>query len=299
METEWIEQLRKRTDSRLLGDDAAVLGSRLASTDLLTEGVDFLLDETEPELIGRKALAVNLSDIAAMAGTPTEILVACALPRSRDCLELARRLYAGMTPLLEKYKVRLAGGDTNTWDGGLVLSITILGDVTGRGPLRRSGGRPGDRILVTGPLGGSILGRQFAFEPRVFESLYLHENHEIRAGIDISDGLSLDLHRLAVESGVGATLDRDAVPIAGDAKIRAGQTGRDALEHALSDGEDFELLLAAAPVAAEELLASQPLRERFGVTLHGIGTLDAEPGLRLRLPSGETQTLAPKGYLHE
>lgn len=299
METEWIEQLRKRTDSRLLGDDAAVLGSRLASTDLLTEGVDFLLDDTEPELIGRKALAVNLSDIAAMAGTPTEILVACALPRSRDCLELARRLYAGMTPLLEKYKVRLAGGDTNTWDGGLVLSITILGDVTGRGPLRRSGGRPGDRILVTGPLGGSILGRQFTFEPRVFESLYLHENHEIRAGIDISDGLSLDLHRLAVESGVGATLDRDAVPIAEDAKIRAGQTGRDALEHALSDGEDFELLLAAGPGVAGELLASQPLRERFGVTLHDIGSLDAEPGLRLRLPSGETQTLVPKGYLHE
>ncbi len=298
MEAEWIARLRKRADSQFLGDDAAVLGSRLASVDLLTEGVDFLLAETEPELIGRKALAVNLSDMAAMAGVPTEILVAFVSPR-KSGVELAERLYAGMTPLLEKYNVRIAGGDTNTWDGGLVLSITILGDVTPRGPLRRSGGKPGDRLLVTGPLGGSFLKRQFTFEPRVFESIYLHENFDVHAGIDISDGLSLDLHRLAVESKLGATLIRAAIPVAGDAEIRSGQTGRPAVEHALSDGEDFELLLAVNPTDAEILIRAQPLREKFAMTLFDIGTLDTEPGLRLQMPNGNIEPLAPGGFWHD
>ncbi len=301
MEEEWLARLRQRADSQLLGDDAAVLDvvscRRLVSVDMLTEGVDFLLTETKPELIGRKALAVNLSDMAAMAGVPTDVLIAFALPRTGG-VELAHRLYGGMEPLLEKYHVRIAGGDTNAWDGGLVLSITVLGDVTSRGPLRRSGGKPGDRLFVTGPLGGSILKRQFTFEPRVFESLYLHENFDIRAGMDISDGLSLDLYRLVMESKLGATLFQTAIPIAEDAKTRSKQTGKPAVDHALSDGEDFELLLAVEPKDAKILLATQPLQEQFGVTLFEIGALDAEPGLRLQLPNGKIEPLVPHGFWH-
>ncbi len=116
--------------------------------------------------MGRKALAANLSDLAAMAAKPLAGVVALALPRQGG-MELAVALYEGMLPLAEQYDLAIAGGDTNSWDGPLAISITLLGDVTGRGPLCRGGARPGDRILVTGSFGGSILGRHLDFEPRV------------------------------------------------------------------------------------------------------------------------------------
>lgn len=299
MELEWIKRLRERPGSELLGDDAAVLGENILTVDLLTEGVDFLLEETEPEWIGRKALAVNLSDLAAMGGMPTAVLVALALPRTTpDGLDLIERLYAGMETLRKKYGVRLAGGDTNRWDGGLVLSITALGRVTGRAPLRRSGGRANDVLLVTGPLGGSILEHQFRFEPRVFEALYLNENHEIHAAIDISDGLTLDLHRLAGESRLGATLEAAAIPISGDAVKLSGRSGKTPLEHALSDGEDFELLLAVPESEAETLLETQPLLSCFGTTLYRIGRLTDERVLNIIDFDGIVRPIAPKGFEH-
>ncbi|HEY1786267.1 MAG TPA: thiamine-phosphate kinase, partial [Pirellulales bacterium] len=189
-----------------LGDDAAVLavagGQLVITTDLLTEGVDFLLAEHDPRRIGHKALAANLSDLAAMAARPLAVVIALALPEPGSD-QLARDLYAGMLPLAARYGVAIAGGDTNTWAGGLAISITAIGTPTARGPLLRSGARPGDRILVTGSLGGSILGRHFDFEPRVAEALLLADRYQLHAGIDVSDGLSLDLSRLASESGCG------------------------------------------------------------------------------------------------
>ena len=297
MEAEWIEFLRNRPGSEMLGDDAAVLGDRLLTVDMLTEGVDFLLDQVEPKWIGRKALAVNLSDIAAMAGVPEAFLVSFALPNDRGT-ELAERLYDGMGPLVEKYGLTLAGGDTNTWNGGLVISITVLGRITSYGVLRRNGGKPGDILLVTGPLGGSILKKQFLFEPRVFEALFLNERFDIRAAMDISDGLSLDLHRLATESGVGAMLEETAIPISTDAVELSSQTSRSPLEHALSDGEDFELLLAAPPHEGKKLLDTQPLLTDFGVTLYAIGCLTEESGLRIIRSDGTLRTLKAEGFLH-
>jgi len=296
MERAFIANLRRRQppqDVLLgIGDDTAVLSPSdtpiLWTTDLLTEGVDFLLAETDPRRIGRKALAANLSDIAAMGGTPTAYLVALALPRT-EALELAEFLYEGMTPLEEKYNVALVGGDTNCWDGGLVISITVLGRVGSGGVWKRSGGKPGDVILVTGSFGGSIVERQFSFEPRVFEAIYLNENHDIHAAIDVSDGLSLDVFRMATESGLGATLFPDEIPIAEDARRLAKQTGRPPLEHALSDGEDFELILAVDPNEAKMLLKNQPLENKFGTKLHRIGELTKEPGLR---------PFPPKGFEH-
>ncbi len=290
MESEWIEHLRRRPGTELLGDDAALLGDQLVTVDMLTEGVDFLLAQTPAEWIGRKALAVNLSDIAAMAGVPKSFLVSVALPKSGG-LQLAERLYSGMEPFVERYDLTLVGGDTNTWDGGLVISVTVLGQATRHDILKRSAGRPDDRILVTGPLGGSILRKQFFFEPRVPEALFLNEHFDIHAAMDISDGLALDLHRLAAESGVGATLDSASIPVSRDAC-------RTSLDHALSDGEDFELLLTTSPQEAQKILECQPLQKSFGVTLYDIGCLTAEPGLRIIDADGVLQTLEPRGFLH-
>ena len=259
MEQQFIAWLRERLPAASVccalgpGDDAAVL--RMAgvdecviTVDLLTEGVDFLLAEVDPRRVGRKALAVNLSDLAAMAARPLAAVLAVALPR-KGGRELAVQLYEGMLPLAEKYDLAIAGGDTNSWDGPLVITATLLGQVTARGPLCRSGAMAGDRIIVTGAFGGSILGRQFDFEPRVNEALLLNERYELHAGMDVSDGLAIDLARLIRESGVGAVVETDRVPIHDDARRLAARRddGRTPLEHALGDGEDFELLWPCRP----------------------------------------------------
>jgi len=296
MEAALIEHIRSLPGTELIGDDAAVIGDRIITVDMLTEGVDFLLAETDPTWIGRKALAVNLSDIAAMGGIPKWIFVAVALPRE-GALELAEQLLAGMQPLIDKHNLVLAGGDTNTWDGGLVVSITVIGCVPAEGVFLRSGGKAGDRIFVTGPLGGSILRHQFFFEPRIDEALHLNKHYNIHAAIDISDGLTLDLHRLATESRLGATLIESAIPIAADAIALAKRSSRLPLEHALSDGEDFELLFTLAPQEAATLLSLQPFQSA-GVTLYDIGELTTEPGLRMVTPGGSIHPLTPRGFEH-
>ena len=303
MEREFIAWLRERIPPHPLlrlgpGDDAAVLRMAeidecVVTVDLLTDHVDFELAHVDPVRVGRKALAVNLSDLAAMASSPLAAVIAVALPR-KGAKDLAIKLYEGILPLAEQYQVAIAGGDTNSWDGPLVLSVTLLGRVTGRGPLRRSGARPGDRILVTGRFGGSILGRQFEFEPRVNEAILLNERYELHAGIDVSDGLSLDLAHLATESRCGALVQFDAVPLseAADrlaAKLNDGSTP---LSHALGDGEDFELILAVPPAEAQRMLADQP----FEVPLTEIGEFIIEPGLWQREGQGPRLPLVPSGW---
>lgn len=303
MESEFIGWLRERLPAhpRLsigVGDDAALVRTRgsaevLVSVDVLTEGVDFRLREVDPRRVGRKALAVNLSDMAAMAAHPLAIVVGVVLPR-QNSLELAQQLAAGMIPLAEQFDLAFAGGDTNTWDGGLVISVTILGEPSARGPLCRRGARPGDVILVTGRFGGSILGHQFDFEPRVREAIALHERYELHAGIDVSDGLALDLSRLAHESGCGAVVNVDQIPIAAAAYEIAQRDGRSAVQHALSDGEDFELIVAVPPKVAEQLLVEQPLE----VPLTAIGEFIPEPGLWQADVDGLRTRLPASGYLH-
>jgi thiamine-monophosphate kinase len=306
METDLIAWLRKRVPPHPnvlvgIGDDAAVLrlpagDDCLVTVDMLTDQVDFRLEEADPRWIGRKALAVNLSDIAAMAGVPVAAFVALVLPR-RGGQRLAEELYAGMQPFAETYGVALAGGDTNSWDGPLAISITLLGRTTERGPLVRSGARPGDKIIVTGSFGGSILGRHFDFEPRVREAIELHQRYELHAGIDVSDGLSLDLARLAAESGSAARLQLDRIPLSPAAHelVKQRADGKTALEHALSDGEDFELILAVPPAAAEQMLREQPL----DVPLTVIGEFIAGAGLIAVDASGIERPLEPRGFEHE
>ena len=305
MERQFIAWLREHLPPhpllRLgLGDDAAVLQMSGAeecviTVDMLNDRVDFDLSKIDPRRAGRKALAANLSALAAMAAKPLAGVVALALPR-QGAMKLAVALYEGLLPLAERYDLALAGGDTNSWDGPLAVSITLLGAVTPRGPLRRGGAKPGDRILVTGSFGGSILGRHLDFEPRVREALELHARYDLHAGIDVSDGLSLDLAHILEESRCGAVIDINAVPIADDARRLAEQSadGSTPLDHALSDGEDFELILAVQPEEARRLLHERPL----AVPIADIGEFIAEPGLWQIDRSGVRRSLAPRGWQH-
>jgi thiamine-monophosphate kinase len=296
-----IDWIRRRTSGRAgvpvgIGDDCAVLHAGpelLVTTDMLMDGRHFRLSEAGAEAVGFKCLAVNLSDIAAMAGRPLAAFAAVALPRG-EAMELGRRLIEGMLPLAERYGVTLAGGDTNAWDGPLVVCVTLLGEAIPPGPVLRSGARPGDMVLVTGPLGGSLVGRHLRPSPRIEEAVAIRERAPIRAMIDLSDGLSSDLgHILEASGGLGATMAAAGIPIHPDAVAESRRDGRSALDHALNDGEDFELCLVVAPEEAERLLA-EPVA---GVTLHRVGVIEREPGLRLR-EGDRVEAIRPGGFDH-
>jgi thiamine-monophosphate kinase len=305
MEREFIDWLRSRLlpHDRLRlgpGDDAALVqlapsADCVVTTDMLMDGVDFRLSEHDPRRIGRKSLAVNLSDLAAMAARPVAAVVSLALPQTGG-RKLAEELYEGLMPLAAELDMAIAGGDTNSWNGPLVINITALGETTPRGALLRGGAKPGDSILVTGSLGGSIFGKHFDFVPRVREALLLNERYELHAGIDVSDGLSLDLFRLAEESRCGALLDLAAIPISAAAsELARSQPQRGSpLDHALSDGEDFELILAVPASEAARLLAEQPL----DVPLTKIGEIISERGLWRRNTDGSRAPLLPRGFEH-
>jgi thiamine-monophosphate kinase len=298
--SEWslIAEVRRQcaADPRVpisIGDDAALVrhpsGNVLATTDMLMDGVDFLVGQTPLELIGRKCLAVNLSDIAAMAGRPTAAFISLALPKTAG-REIASGLYKGIFPLAQQFDVAIAGGDTNSWDGPLVVSVTVLGEPTGRGPVQRNGARPGDWIFVTGPLGGSLPSlRHCTFVPRLREAETLHAAAELHALIDLSDGLASDLWHIAEESQVGIVINADCVPIHDD--VRSTEISR--LDHALSDGEDFELAFCVSPDDGRRLLAQPPA----GVRLFHIGHCDNQPGLRL-FENQQLRPLPPTGWQH-
>jgi thiamine-monophosphate kinase len=296
----FIDWLRSRTpaDPRVLlgpGDDTAVVrfspeAQVLVTTDMLLEGSCFVLADAGPHRIGRKAMAVNLSDIAAMAGRPVAAVISVGLPRSGG-RALGEELYAGLRAMADQFDVAIVGGDTNSWDGPLVISVTLFGEATGRGPITRDGAKVGDWLLTTGPFGGSIRGHHLDFTPRIREGLRLRELAELHAMIDVSDGLAADVWHVCTESKVGAVLRADAIPVADAAKDV--NDGRPPLEHALGDGEDFELIFAVSPADGRRLIEAQPVA---GITLASIGEC-VESGLWLE--TGEVrQPLEPRGYVH-
>jgi len=295
---DWVRQRTPAAANVIVGpgDDTAVLrptsGSLLVTTDMLLEGSCFRLAEAGPRRVGRKALAVNLSDIAAMAGVPTAAVVSVGLPRAGG-REFAEQLYLGTRDLADAFGVPLVGGDTNSWDGPLSISMTVLGEATARGPVLRSGAKVGDWIMVTGPLGGSILGHHLDFTPRVREAIRLHYTAQLHAMIDVSDGLARDLHHICAESRCGAVLFAEAIPITDAARQLAARDGRSPLEHALADGEDFELVFTVAPIEGERLLREQPVA---GISVCRIGEIVAD-GYWLER-AGKREKLEPMGYEH-
>jgi len=305
-EFDLIRWIRDRTPSAGptvlgIGDDCALLrpspGAELVvTTDMLMDGRHFRLDEAGAEAVGRKAMGVNLSDIAAMAARPVAAVVAVALPtRDGRAVAIARDLHAGLTAAAARFGVTLVGGDTNAWDGPLVVAVTVFGETTPRGAVRRSGAKPGDAVFVTGPLGGSLLGRHLSPEPRIAEALALHAAAPLHALIDLSDGLSSDLgHVLDESGGLGAVLDAGAIPVHPDAVALSARDGRSPLDHALSDGEDFELCFTVAPGDADRLAAAPPEPAR----LYRVGEIVTRPGLWLRQADGSLTRVDPSGFDH-
>jgi thiamine-monophosphate kinase len=299
-----IRWIRDRTPTRKstilgIGDDCAILrpsssSELLVTTDMLMDGRHFRLEVHGAEAVGYKAMAVNLSDIAAMAGRPTAAVVAVALPK-RNAVSIAEGLHSGLQGAANLHDVALVGGDTNAWDGPLVISVTLLGESVGPGPVQRSGAREGDVVFVTGPLGGSLRGRHLRPVPRVAEAIALNAIVPIHAMIDISDGLASDLRHILDESGgLGAVLAEDDIPIHEDAYFLSRHDGQPPLEHALRDGEDFELCLTLDPQDADRV----PHQVAPHIRLYPIGTIVAEPGIRLRERSGGMREISSAGFDH-
>ncbi len=305
MEHELIDWLRGRTKRAAgvrigIGDDGAILTPSagcefVVTTDMLMDGVDFLWGEHDPVLIGRKCLAVNLSDLAAMAARPVAAFVSLALPRLFS-LEQVKMLMGGMLDLAANFEMEIAGGDTNSYDGPLVVSVTAMGEAPLGRAWTRNGAKVGDRILVSGALGGSLLEHQFTFTPRVREALAWREAIEIHAAIDISDGFSLDLSRLLKASGVGAIVEESRIPISDAAQsMSLAGSGKSPLAHALGDGEDFELILCAAPDVTERILE---FSRQDGQTLIDVGRVTEGREILLRTLKGAVALLPISGYEH-
>jgi thiamine-monophosphate kinase len=284
------------------GDDCAVLDFGLPDklllfkTDAIVEGIHFKSD-APPEKIGHKALARCLSDIAAMAGTPTTALVTIALPKTFD-VAFVEGIYAGINTLARRYDVAIAGGETTTNPERILISVALLGTVPRGKAVLRSGAEAGDAVFVSGELGGSLASRHLEFEPRLIEASWLAEHFSIHAMIDLSDGLAGDLRHILKASHVGAELLTSSIPISRTAKLasRAETSAKPPLLAALMDGEDFELLFTVASKDAVPLLDAWK-KEFPKVPLTCIGKITAGEGITLRDKSGK-RSLTASGYEH-
>ena len=286
-----IERFRKsiRTDASLVessGDDCAVIKfdkrrHMLFTCDMLVEGVDFISQE-DPYLVGRKSLAVSISDIAACAGIPRWCLIALGLP-IRTRLSYADRLFKGMRDIARAFRINIAGGDLSRAPK-LTVDVSMLGLVKKEELVLRSGAAQGDAILVTGSLGGSLSGKHLRFTPRVKEARFLSENFKINAMIDISDGLIQDLGHILKASRVGAVVYADCLPFSKQAR---------GLSDVLYSGEDFELLFTISFLQARKLMAAKPR------DYHLIGEVVAEKkGLILIDKNGRRLALKAGGFRH-
>ncbi|MCL6634422.1 MAG: thiamine-phosphate kinase [Peptococcaceae bacterium] len=302
-----------------VGDDAAVLKSAggawlLFTTDMMVEGVHFSLAYSTFRQVGWKALAVNLSDIAAMGGRPAHALVSLAVPPRLEPGDLVE-LYEGLREAARTYGVNIVGGDTVGHPERLVVSVALLGEVEAGRAVYRSGARPGDRVYVTGTLGAPAAGLHLfqnphlpcsreaadfcrrahaAPRPRVWEGRFL-ARRGISAMDDISDGLASEMHEICGASGVGCLIRPEQVPI--DPRVRevAARAGVDPLQWALYGGEDLELVFTAEPGVGENIRQEAAGEE---LALYQVGVITAAGGVCLERPGGEVLPLPRGGYDH-
>ena len=276
-----------------IGDDAAVLqppygGALVTAADQTVEDVHFRRSSATWEEVGRKALARNLSDLAAMAARPWVTMVSAALPADFP-LRDAQALFTGLLDLARQDELCLVGGDLCCSPSGVHLDVSILGCMEERQPLWRSGAQVGDRLMVTGTLGGSGEGHHLRFTPRWREAIALARTGFLHAAIDLSDGLARDAHHLAEESRVGLVFDREHLP------RRLLASGMPAsVDQVLHDGEDFELLLALDPAGRDALLE---VARGLELTLSEIGEVTAGR-VELRDRAGNVTELLRGGYEH-
>ena len=315
-EFEFIDNIKSRFSLDKIGDDCAVLPKDatidlLLTADMLVEDIDFRLDWTTPEFLGHKALAVSLSDIAAMGGTPKFSLLSIAIPESLWKTDLLDRFYEGWHALARIHGVELIGGDISKTNDKLVIDSTVIADVAKGKALLRSGANIGDLIFLSGYVGGAAAGllqlesglrfdenlsaplkhllfRQLQPLPQVQSAILLQTHGLATAMLDISDGTSSDLAHLINASGVGCTIEVEKLPIdPAIAVLDLSEEGR--IDLALNGGEDFELLFTVT-------------EENFSTALdlgfHHIGEVTANVGI-VELRDGKKSTvLSPKGYQH-
>jgi thiamine-monophosphate kinase len=307
-----------------IGDDAAAVRPRpgfdtVVTADLLVEDIDFRLgrEGARPRDLGHRALAVSLSDVAAMGARPRFCLLSVGVPTARWRTNFLEEFYAGLRALAARHDVLIIGGDTSRTPEGVVVDSIVLGEVRRGRAVLRSGARPGDQIFVTGALGGAAAGlrilegragspprakltraqrqlisRQIRPEPRVEWGALLGERRLASAMIDLSDGLSSDLAHLCRESGVGARVEAALLPL--DPLLKSTATSEeDALSLALDGGEDFELLFTVRPRDAAKLPA-----EVGGVPATRVGEITAARGKIKLLRDGRERLLKPGGFEH-
>ncbi|MDQ6931441.1 MAG: thiamine-phosphate kinase [Candidatus Eremiobacteraeota bacterium] len=290
-----------------IGDDAAVWRPSRSSlsvitTDALVEDVHFTRDGFTFFQIGHRALASNLSDIAAMGARPVLATIALGVPPDVG-IEPLMELYEGIQSLAKRTKTAIAGGDIVRSEK-LALSITIVGEVRPSNLKRRSGARARDVLAVTGELGASRAGldgsgnpeaiaKHRTPEPRLREGRWLAASTSVHAMMDLSDGVAMDLPRMAAASGLGAIVE--VLPISPSAREMAQARNEEARDYALAAGEDFELLVAVAPRAFAHL--ADRFQKRFGYALTAIGTMAEGGGVSMRSGEG-TASLPATGWDH-
>lgn len=291
-----------------IGDDCATLppsrcGLTIISKDLLLEGTHFLMEKTSAYALGYKALAVNLSDIAAMGGDPESFFVGIGVPASLP-KEWLSEFYDGLDSLATLHNVSLLGGDTTRSQNGVVISITVTGVVEEEKVKYRSGAAPGDKIAVTGTLGDSCAGLRLLQggieidggeyllnahrtpEPHVDEGIFLSKFSQVTAMIDVSDGLEGDLRHIAEESKTGALLFSEAIPLSAELLAASHFLGWDPVEMALTGGEDYTLLVTISANGWNEVC--DEFMRRFHHPLHLIGeVVSAEEGIKCLTPKGD------------
>jgi thiamine-monophosphate kinase len=335
-EFDLIHTLRKqyslRTPSviRGIGDDAAVITSQsgqwsVLTTDLLTEGIHFDLRTATMADIGFRAAAANLSDIAAMGGTPHYLLVALAFPRTASKQHVLQ-LYRGMMAACRPHHVRLIGGDTSASNGGWFISLTLIGTVLPHKALFRNGAQIGDSLYVTGTIGDALAGLKLLNEPparvtrhsrtatlsvrhrqfligrhlrptaRVAVGQWLNTHGFATSAIDISDGLSGDLRHICEESRVGVEVNLGALPLSPACRAYAASRTLDLIDLALTGGEDYELLFTVSPRLRPRLERTARIR---GFPLTRIGEIHPYRfGIQALSPQGQRHRLANTSYTH-
>ncbi len=301
----WLRDRISITDPAVLTgagpDDCAILdagsmGKLAVSTDMLIEDTHFDRN-SPPHAVGFKAMAAAASDLAASGCRPRWALTALALRRGLG-MTWARDFGEGLISCAENLDITLVGGDTTSTSGPVSVCVTICGEPLVGGPVSRAGAKPGNVILVTGCLGGSIRGRHLRPDVRLREIEALLELARVDACMDITDGLALDLWRMMQESGTGAILREEMIPIAKAAGQLSRESGKSPLEHALGDGEDFELLICVQQDDWPKI--SGQWRELLpGTPLTAIGEVTTEKSLRLQDGHGRCRELLPQGYEHE
>lgn len=315
-EFEFINNIKSRYSLERIGDDCAVLPKDgetdlLITTDLLIEDIDFRLEWVSPEHLGHKALAVSLSDIAAMGGDPKWATLSIGVPESLWRSSFMDDFYSGWHKIASMFEVELIGGDTSRSPDKLIIDCMVGGETPKSGAIYRTGARPGDAIFVTGPLGGaagglellekgarfdeknpkntdSLVLKQLKPWPRVAEGKLLRKTESVTSMIDLSDGLSSDLGHICDRSSVGAVIESQLAPI-DPSLIHEFPSDADRFDLFLNGGEDFELLFTAPS-------EKRSIFESMG--FHCIGMITESVGIIELRSDSETVILTPDGFRH-